>query len=165
MTNKLSFTDVNMCDDGNKILLYLEKDQLHVSNQINPKYISFFKEIMPEHGEIVYFEHDTPVCPECGTKMDLNGSRQSKLNMIEGILKKQYVCPECRKTKVTSLNDFIPENCNYSFDIAEKGLKYSCFGYLPYEVKSEIIELENDVEMNRQTVYYLESKNIDKFLK
>ena len=25
MTNKLSFTDVNMCDDGNKILLYLEK--------------------------------------------------------------------------------------------------------------------------------------------
>ena len=85
--------------------------------------------------------------------------------MIEGIRKKQYVCPKCRKTKVTSLNDFIPENSNYSFDIAEKGLKYSCFGYLPYEVKSEIIELENDVEMNRQTVYYLESKNIDKFLK
>ena len=67
MTTKLSFTNENMCDDGNKILVYLQKDQLHVSNQINPKYISFFKEIIPEHGEIIYFEHDTPICPECGT--------------------------------------------------------------------------------------------------
>ena len=165
MTSNLSFTVESMCDDGNKIVVYLEKDQIYVSNQINPKFISFFKEILPEYGEIVYFEHDTSVCPECGTQMYLNGSRKAKPNMIAGIRKKQYVCPKCGKTKVTQLNDFIPENSNYSIDIAEKGLKYSCFGYLPYEVKSQIIELENDVKMRWQTVYYLESKCVDAFLK
>lgn len=85
--------------------------------------------------------------------------------MLENVRKKQYKCPKCGKSKVTSLTDFIPLNCNYSTKIDEKGLNYSCFGYLPYETKSAIIKLENEIEMKRQTVYYLESKFIEPFLK
>ena len=43
---------------------------------------------MLEHGEIIYFEHDTPVCPEYGIRMYLNGFRKAKHNMIKGIRKK-----------------------------------------------------------------------------
>lgn len=165
MNINISFTEEDLCEDVNKILVYSDVDQLHVSNLIDPKRLNFFKEIMPEYSEVVVFEHNTPICPECETEMNSNGSRKAKPNMLKGVRKKQYICPNCGKTKVTSWDDFIPLNCNYSVDIAEKGLNYSCFGYLPYEAKSEIIELENEVEMKRQTVYYLESKYIDAYLK
>ena len=36
-----------------------------------------------------------------------NGSRKVKPNKLEGIRKKQYACPDCQKSKVTSLEPFI----------------------------------------------------------
>lgn len=165
MTLKISFTEESLSDGDDKTLVYLEKNQLFVSNIIDVKYLNFFKEIMPEFNEIVIFEHDTPSCPKCGADMAPNGSRKAKPNMLEGVRKEQYVCPDCGKSKVTYLTEFIPLNCNYSRDIAEKGLNYDCFGYLSYESKSEMIEFENGIKIPRQTVYYLESEYTDAFLK
>ena len=165
MTIEVSFTNEYMSEDGNKNLVYLKKNQLHISNQIDPKFLPFFKEMVAEYDEIVYFEHDKPVCPHCNVEMNSNGSRESKPNMLEGIRIKQYVCPICGKTQTTSLKEFIPRNCNYSYDIVTKGLIYDCIGYLPYEAKSGFIEFENDVPIDRRTVYYLQSEYADAFLK
>ena len=53
--------------------------------------MNFFKDILPEFSEVVYFEHDDPVCPKCGCIMGSNGSRKSKPNKLEGIRKKNNI--------------------------------------------------------------------------
>lgn len=165
MKLKISFTDEYMCDVSNIILCELEDGQLFISNNIDIKHIDFFKDILPEFNEIVFFEHDRPECPKCGTTMNDNGSRKVKPNKLEGIRKKQYICPECNKTYVTSLEPFISKYSTYSYDICEKGLNYDYIGYLSYDKKRELIKFENDIKIARQTIYYHESTYDELFLK
>lgn len=50
--------------------------------------------------------------------------------MHNSVVKEQYIYPKCGKTKVTSVEDYIPRNSNYSRDIAEKGLNYDTITYM-----------------------------------
>lgn len=165
MQLKISFTDNGLEETGNKIICHLEDDQLYLSNIVDLKHIGFFKDILPEFSEIVYFEHDRPVCPRCGSDMVDNGSREVKPNKLDGIRKKQYVCPDCQKSKVTSLEPFISKYCNFSNDICEKGLNYEYIGSLSYGKKKELIHFENNIKISRSTVYYHESVFSEEFLK
>lgn len=157
MQIQISFTDKYLDEVNNKSLCELKDDQLFISNIIDIKHIDFFKDILPEFNEIVYFEHDRPQCPRCGSDMDDNGSREVKPNKLEGIRKKQYICPDCKKTQVTSLEPFISKYSNYSYDICEKGLNYDYIDYLSYGKKSELIKFESNIKIARSTVYYHES--------
>ena len=65
MKFEVSFTNEYMSEDIDKTLVYLKKNQLHISNTIDPKFLPFFKEMISEDDEIVYFEHDKPLCPHC----------------------------------------------------------------------------------------------------
>ena len=116
------------------------------------------------YSEIVYYEYDRPICLKCGSSMNSNGSRKAKPNKWEGIRKKQYICPNCNKTQVTSLENFIKRYSNYTRSICEKALEYESISYLPYQKKAELIELENGIRLNRQTVYYHESTYADSFI-
>ena len=165
MKLKISFTYDNMDEEFNKTLCEFKNGQLFLSNTINPKHREFFQDILPEFSEIVYFEHDRPVCPECGCEMDDNGSREAKPNKWEGIRKKQYICPNCGKTHVTSLEPFISKFCNFSNDICEKGLNYDSIEYLSYGKKKELMNFENNVKIARSTTYYHESVYSEPFLK
>ena len=165
MQIQISFTDEYLGEVSNKPLCEFKDDQLFISNIIDIKHINFFKDILPEFNEIVYFEHDTPKCPRCGSDMSDNGSRKVKPNKQEGIRKKQYICPDCSKTKVTSLEPFISKYSNYSYDICEKGLNYDYIGQLSYDKKRELIHFENNIKIARQTVYYHESIYSESFLK
>ena len=80
MQINISFTDYFMEDDINKTLCYFKKDQLFLSNIVDIKWIDFFKDILPEFSEIIYFEYNKPECPNCGCEMSPNGSRESKPN-------------------------------------------------------------------------------------
>ncbi len=160
----LSFTDDDLSEDSYKTLGYTDKGKLFLNNVVDIKYIDFFQFFFTDYNEIVYYEDKQPVCPVCGCKMDNNGSRIIKPNKLEGIRKEQYICPNCGKTQVTSLEPFIKEYCNYSYDIGEKCLNYDYIGYLSYEKKAEMIRFENGVEMPRQTAYYFESIYDDDFL-
>ena len=96
--------------------------------------------------------------------MNSNGSRWTKPNKWEGIRKKQYICPDCNKTQVTSLENFIKRYSNYTRSICEKALEYESISYLSYQKKSELIGLENGIQLNRQTVYYHESTYANSFI-
>ena len=48
--------------------------------------------------------------------------------------------------------------CNYSRKIKQKGLKYSQITYISYGSKSEIINVENDTDISRQSVYMYEKQ-------
>lgn len=165
MKIQISFTDEYMNEVSNKILCELKDDQLFISNLIDIKHLDFFKDILPEFNEIVYFEHENPTCPRCGSNMADNGSRKVKPNKLEGIRKKQYLCQDCNKSQVTSLEPFISKYSTYSYDICEKGLNYDYIGYLSYDKKRELINFENNIKIARQTVYYHESTYDELFLK
>ena len=165
MNLKISITYEDMEVNDDKTICFIDGDRLFLSNIVDIKHVGFFKDLLPEFSEIVYFEHDRPVCPECGADMADNGSRKVKPNKIEGIRKKQYACPDCQKTKVTSLEPFISKFCNYSNDICERGLLYDYIGLLSYEKKGEMIYLEHGVKIPRQTTYYHESIFSEAFLK
>ena len=87
-------------------------------------------------------------------------------NLINGkeYVKKQYICPDCNKTQVTSLENFIKRYSNYTRSFCQKALEYESISYLPYQKKAEIIEIENKIRLNRQTVYYHESTYADSFI-
>ena len=161
----IPFTDNIMNKIENKPLYFFDDDQLNISNSIHPDDLGFFEEYYGEYySEIVYYEYDRPICPKCGSSMNSNGSRQAKPNKWGGIRKKQYICPNCNKTQVTSLEKFIKRFSNYTRSICEKALEYESISYLPYQKKSELIELENGIKLNRQTVYYHESTYSDSFI-
>ena len=127
-------------------------------NLISPDDLSFFQEYYNDYyTEIVYYEYEIPLCPKCNISMNSNGSKPAKPNKWEGIRKKQYICPECGKTHFTSLENFIKRYSNYTRAICEKSLEYESITYLSYQKKTEIIKLENGIQLNRQTVYYHES--------
>ena len=149
--NALTTNIIN--DIVNKPLYFFEDGQLNVSNRINPDDLDFFEEYYyGYYSEIVYYEYDIPLCPICGSSMNSNGSRVAKPNKWDGIRKKQYICPECNKTQVTSLEEHIRRYSNYTRAICQKSLEYESIGYLPYQKKAEIIKIENRIQLNRQTV-------------
>ena len=152
-------------DIVNKSLYYFEGDQLNVSNRINPDDLDFFEKYHYGcYSEIVYYEHERPVCPKCGSSMNSNGSRVAKPNKWDGIRKRQYICPECNKTQVTNLEEHIRRYSNYTRAICQKALEYESICYLPYQKKAEIIKLENNISLNRQTVYYHESQYSEHYI-
>ena len=97
--------------------------------------------------------------------MSENGSRSASPNKLKGFRKEQYICPNCNKTKITSLEPFIKRNCNYSYNIFEKGLWYDTIFYASYGKKSELIKFENNVSIPRSTVYYHENTYFDIFIR
>ena len=165
MQIQISFTDEYMGEVSNKTLCELKDGQLFISNSVDIKHLDFFKDIISEFDEIVYFEHDQPVCPKCGSDMSDNGSREVKPIKLDGIRKKQYICPDCNKTLVTSLEPFISKFSTYSYDICEKGMNYDYIGYLSYDKKREMINFENNIKIARTTIYYHESIYDESFLK
>ena len=165
MLSKNPFTSYNIVDIFNKPLYYFDFDQLNVCNLISPDDLSFFYEYYDDYyAEIVYYEYNRPLCPNCDILMNNNGSRPAKPNKWEGIRKKQYICPECGKTHVTSLENFIKRYSNYTLAICKKSLEYESIAYLSYQKKAELIKLENELKLNRRTVYYHESKYLESFI-
>ena len=159
------FTSYNIVDILNKPLYFFDSDQLNVSNVISPDDLGFFQKYYDElYTEIVYYEYDRPVCPNCNISMNSNGSRPAKPNKWEGIRKKQYICPVCGKTHYTNLENFIKRYSNYTRSICEKSVEYESIEYLSYQKRSEFIELENGIKLNRQTVYYHESIYADSYI-
>ena len=156
----------NIIDDiVNKPLYFFDGDQLNVSNCVHPDDLGFFQTYYGHlYSEIVYYEYERPICPNCGSLMNSNGSRKAKPNKWDGIRKKQYLCPHCNKTQVTNLENFIKRYSNYTRSICEKALEYESISYLPYQKKAELIKLENGINIKRQTVYYHESKYSDYFI-
>ena len=121
--------------------------------------MNFFNEYYGEfYDEIVYYEYERPLCPNCKNSMNSNGSRISKPNKWEGIRKKQYICPVCGKTHYTNLENFIKRYSNYTHAICQKAIEYESISYLSYQKKVEFIKLENQISLNRQTAFYHESK-------
>ena len=58
----------------------------------------------------------------------------------------------------TLWNQYIDKFCNYTRKIKQIGLKYSQITYISYGAKSEIINLENDINISRQTAYLYEKE-------
>ena len=165
MNSLKPFTTNNINDIVNKPLYFFDDDRLNVSNIIHPDDLDFLETYYGDYySEIVYYEYDRPICPKCGSLMNSNGSRRAKPNKWEEIRKKQYICPDCKKTQVTSLENFIKRYSNYTYSICQKALEYESTSYLPYQKKAELIELENGIHLNRQTVYYHEYTYADSFI-
>ena len=89
------FTSNNIVDILNKLLYFFDSNQLNACNLISPDDLGFFQEYYSEYyTEIVYYEYDKPLCPNCSSSMNCNGSRPAKSNKQERIRKKkQYICP------------------------------------------------------------------------
>ena len=165
MNSTKPFTSNIMVGSLNKPLYFFDSDQLNVCNLISPDDLGFFQEYYGEYyTEIVYYEYNRPLCPNCTSSMNSNGSRPAKPNKWDEIRKKQYICPKCGKTHCTSLEKFIKRYSNYTRTICEKSLEYESIEYLSFQKKAEFIELENGIRLNRQTVYYHESVYSDSFI-
>ena len=101
------FTSYNMVDILNKPLYFIDSDQLNVCNLISPDDLGFFQEYYGGYyTEIVYYEYEQPLCPECNISMNNNGSRSAKPNKWEGIRKKTIYLSKMWKNTLHKLRKF-----------------------------------------------------------
>ena len=135
-------------------------------NLISPDDLGFFQEYYGSYyTEIVYYEYERPICPKCDISMNSNGSRPAKPNKWEGIRKKQYTCPECGKTHFTSLENFMKKIFQlYACNLRKITRIRIHYLHVLSKKKAEIIKLENEIRLNRQTVYYHESTYDESFI-
>ena len=81
MNSTKPFTSNIMVDSLNKPLYFFDSDQLNVCNLISPDDLGFFQEYCGEYyTEIVYYEYNRPLCPDCTSYMNSNGSMPAKPN-------------------------------------------------------------------------------------
>lgn len=150
----LCFEDfINYC-------IIAEKNDLLISNIVPPELVEKFIEIGKLFGfelKITIFDHREydPLFVETHTK---NGCVNFKLNNKYWVKKQTYKYQSKNRTKyfTTLWNEYIDKFCNYSRKIKQLGLKYSQITYLSYGAKSEIINLENDINISRQSIYLTE---------
>ncbi|MCQ2971415.1 MAG: hypothetical protein MJ226_07520 [archaeon] len=72
-------------------------------NLISPDDLDFFQEYYGDYyTEIVYYEYNRPLCPNCSSSMNSNGSRPAKPNKWEKIRKKNNTSvQECGKKHIS----------------------------------------------------------------
>lgn len=153
-------TDILCFEDFIKYCIIAEKNDLLISNIVSPDLVEKFIEIGNELGfklKITIFDHREydPEFMETHTK---NGCVDFKLNMKYWVKKQTYKYRSKNRTKyfTTLWNEYIDKFSNFSRRIKQLGLQYSQTTYIPYGAKSEIINLENNINISRQSVYIAE---------
>ena len=159
-TNKNQPTVILCFEDFIKYCIIAEKNDLSISNIVDPDLVEKFIEIGNLFNfelKITIFDHREydPEFMETHTK---NGLVDFKLNNKYWVKKQTYKYLSKNRVKYcrTLWNEYIDKFCNYARKIKQKGLKYSQITYISYESKSEIINLENDINISRQTIYLTE---------
>ena len=153
----LCFEDfINYC-------IIAEKNDISISNIVPPDLVEKFIEIGNLFGfelKITVFDH-REYDPEFVETHTRNGLVDFKLNNKYWVKKQTYKYLSKNRTKyfTTLWNDYIDKFCNYSRKIKQLGLKYSQITYMSYGSKSEIINVENDTNISRQSVYLAEKSN------
>ena len=147
-------------EDSINYCIIAQKNDLLISNIVPPELVEKFIEIGKLFGfelKITIFDHREydPLFVETHTK---NGCVDFKLNNKYWVKKQTYKYQSKNRTKyyTTLWNEYIDKFCNYSRKIKQLGLKYSQITYLSYGAKSEIINLENDINISRQSIYLTE---------
>ena len=165
MLYRKPFTSIYMDDAVDKPLYFFYDGKLFLSNEMDPTDLPFFyKYYGDKFQEIMYYEYNLPICTVCNIPMNLNGSKPYKPNKQENIRRKQYICPVCNKTHTTNLEKYIKKYSNYTYSVCEKPVKSEFIEYKSYQKKAESIKDGLGVKLNRQTVYYHETKYSDSYI-
>jgi len=140
-------------------------DEIHITNNNNPKIIDDLKEIYGKDIEIRYIKR-TNTCPICNTEIGCNGTKKFKLNKKYTIKKQKYYCKNkaCQHYFTTKIDKFIPTGCNYTFEIQMGGLIIAGIDYSSCEKKSELINHYSEINISRQTTYYHMNKRSEEYL-
>ena len=109
MNSKKPFTKYTIVEPTDKYFYFIESCKLNLPNTFSPDDLDFFQKYYDDkYSEIIYFEYERPICPNCG------------------------------KTHCTSLENFIKRNSNYTYSICEKALEYEKIEYSSYQKKAEL---------------------------
>ena len=140
-----------------KYCIIAQKNDLTISNIVDPDLVEKFIEIgnlLNFELKIAIFDHREydPEFMETHTK---NGLVDFKLNNKYWVKKQTQKYLSKNRVKYCRIlwNEYIDKLCNYARKIKQKGLEFSQITYMSQEAKSEIIRLENDINISRQTIY------------
>ena len=149
-------------EDFIKYCIIAQKNDLLISNIVPPELVEKFIEISN------LFEFDLKITIFDHREYDLefmethikNGLVNFKLNNKYWVKKQTYKYWSKNRIKycTTLWNEFIDKFCNYTRKIKQKGLQYSQITYISYGSKSEIIKLEKDINISRQSIYLAEKQ-------
>ena len=129
-------------------------NRVYLSNKIAPEDAEVIRKYLGSDTEIAFFEHEKPVCSECGSEMNYNGTKTGKPNKMKNTRLQQYLCKDCNHEHVTNFKEYKKPFANYTYRICEKALEYELIEYMSFEKKAEIIENETGIRLTRQTVCY-----------
>ena len=140
-------------------------DEIHITNNNNPKIVDCLKEIYGNDVKIRYIA-ETNTCPICNAEIGCNGTKTFNLNKKHIIKKQKYYCKNkaCQHYFTTKTDKFIPIGCNYTFEIQTEGLIVAGIAYSSYEKKSELINHYLETNISRQTIYYHINKRSEEYL-
>lgn len=157
MNKKNSPTLIYHVDDFKKFLILGGGNELYVSNQMDPKIVINFLEIMSDEIKVIIFD---PLEYQGGNTIDLkrNGRCVFKLNKKYKIWKQKYYYYSKNrvKYKTTMWEEHIKKNCNYTKDIQSFRFMQSQIFYTSYENTAELINEDKNLNISRQSMYNYE---------
>lgn len=165
MNQIITPTKYNCAEELFNSLYLICENTVYLNETVSPKIIYIFNELSPFKLKFIYFK-ENPICPNCGSKLNKNGTKKYNLNKNQEYYKQQYSCSstKCKYTTTASLEQHIEKSCNYTKEIRQKGLELEYIEHISHEKKAEIIQKEIGTKIPRQTIQYHEFEKSEQFI-
>lgn len=142
-----------------------DKGVLYLQEGVSQSMIYALEEYYDDKFEEIVIYADMDVCPECGSKINRNGRTEHQWNKDRPLLAQKYSCSDknCNFFYETDIV-FIEKNCCYDKSIRQRGNDLESITHLSYQDKVDIVKKDCNAEINRKTMYAIESKSAEEFL-
>ena len=128
-----------------------------------PKEIAIlFYHIEPSDIKIIY-EMSNPIC-ECGSKLHKHDLINWNMDKKYPIFKYRYICPKCKKTIITPLEDIVKKGCNYTEDIRVMTMNLYSKEHISYANATRFLNETYNLSLSRQSTYNFNDKESEKYI-
>ena len=128
-----------------------------------PKEIAIlFYHIEPSDIKIIY-EMSNPIC-ECGSKLHKHDLINWNMDKKYPIFKYRYICPKCKKTIITPLEDIVKKGCNYTEDIRVMTMNLYSKEHISYANATRFLNETYNLSLSRQSIYNFNDKESEKYI-
>lgn len=148
MKRKNKPTLIYSVEDLKKFVICGKGKELYISNQMNPKIVEGFMEMMSDDITIIIFDYRE--FEDNSIDLKRNGRVKFKLNKKCTVSKQTYYYYSKNRIKyyTTSWDPYIDRNRNYTNDIRNYRFMQSQIFYTSYENTTELINTQNNLNIS-----------------
>ena len=166
MITSIHSTNSNCAVELYKPLYFIsDKNVLHLQEGVSQDMIYALESYYGQGFDEIVIYADIDVCPECGSKLNRNVRTQHEWNKNRPLLAQKYSCSDndCKFFYETDIV-FIEKYCCHDNKIRQRGIELEGIKHLSYQDKVDIVRTDCGANINRKTMYAIESRLTEEYL-